>query len=131
MKPASHPSALRVQAVLGDRFGVLEFDESTKTAADAAAAVGCEVAEIAKSIIFRAATSGRAVLVIASDTNRVDEGKIAALLGEKIGRADSDFVKAATGFTIGGGRHAQCGFCPDLGQSRISHFRHADVAKRA
>ena len=53
MKPAESPSALKVQAVLGDRFEVLEFDASTRTAADAAAAIGCEVAEIAKSLIFR------------------------------------------------------------------------------
>ncbi|MBI2720468.1 MAG: YbaK/EbsC family protein [Rhizobiales bacterium] len=102
MKPATHPSALRVQAALGPRFEVLEFDASTRTAADAAAAVGCEVAQIAKSIIFRVEASGRAVLVIASGSNRVDESKIAALLGEKIGRADADFVRTQTGFAIGG-----------------------------
>ena len=62
MKPAESPSALKVQAALGDRFQVLEFDASTRTAADAAAAIGCEVAEIAKSLIFRGGTSGRAVL---------------------------------------------------------------------
>ena len=53
MKPAESPSALKVQAALGDRFKVMEFDASTRTAADAAAAIGCEVAEIAKSLIFR------------------------------------------------------------------------------
>ena len=53
MKPAESPSALKVQAALGDRFEVLEFDASTRTAADAAAAIGCEVAQIAKSLIFR------------------------------------------------------------------------------
>ena len=62
MKPAESPSALKVQAALGERFEVLEFDASTRTAADAAAAIGCEVAQIAKSLIFRGATSGRAVL---------------------------------------------------------------------
>ena len=102
MKPASAPSALKVQAVLGDRYAVLEFDAGTRTAADAAAAVGCTVAEIAKSLVFRAKESGRSVLVIASGTNRVDEKKISALLGEKIGRADADFVRAKTGFAIGG-----------------------------
>ena len=81
---------------------MLEFDASTKTAADAAAAIGCDVAQIAKSIIFRAQASGRAVLVIASGINRVDEKKITELLGEKIGRADADFVRAQTGFAIGG-----------------------------
>jgi prolyl-tRNA editing enzyme YbaK/EbsC (Cys-tRNA(Pro) deacylase) len=102
MKPAESPSALKVQAVLGDRFKVLEFDASTRTAADAAAAIGCEVAEIAKSLVFRAANSGRAVLIIASGVDRVDEKKAAAVLGEPIARADADFVREATGFAIGG-----------------------------
>ncbi len=102
MKPASAPSALRVQAVLGDRFTVLEFDAGTRTAADAAAAVGCTVAEIAKSLLFRARDSGRPVLVVASGVNRVDEKKVAAVIGEKIARADADFVRENTGFAIGG-----------------------------
>jgi len=102
MKPAESPSALKVQAVLGDRFEVLEFDASTRTAADAAAAIGCEVAEIAKSLIFRGAASGRAVLIVASGVDRVDEKKAAQALGEPIARADADFVREATGFAIGG-----------------------------
>ena len=101
MKPASAPSALRIQAVLGSRFTVLEFDAGTRTAGDAAAAVGCTVGQIAKSLVFRSA-SGRSVLVIASGANRVDEHKAAALIGERIGRADADFVREATGFAIGG-----------------------------
>jgi prolyl-tRNA editing enzyme YbaK/EbsC (Cys-tRNA(Pro) deacylase) len=102
MKPASAPSALKVQAVLGDRFAVMEFDAGTRTAADAAAAIGCEVAEIAKSLLFRAKDSGRPVLVVASGVNRVDEKKVAALIGEKIARADADFVRETTGYAIGG-----------------------------
>jgi prolyl-tRNA editing enzyme YbaK/EbsC (Cys-tRNA(Pro) deacylase) len=102
MKKASAPSALKVQAVLGDGFEVLEFDAGTRTAADAAAAIGCEVAEIAKSLLFRARESGRPVLVVASGVNRVDEKKVAALIGEKIARADADFVREKTGFAIGG-----------------------------
>jgi prolyl-tRNA editing enzyme YbaK/EbsC (Cys-tRNA(Pro) deacylase) len=98
VKPATHPSALKVQAVLGSSYKVLEFDASTKTAADAAAAVGCDVGQIAKSVIFKATASDRAVLVI----NRVDEKKVAALLGEKLERADADFVREKTGFAIGG-----------------------------
>jgi prolyl-tRNA editing enzyme YbaK/EbsC (Cys-tRNA(Pro) deacylase) len=101
MQPASAPSALKVQAVLGPGFRVLEFDAGTRTAAEAAAAIGCAVAQIAKSILFRA-ESGRPVLVVASGTNRVDERKVAALVGERIGRADAEFVRAATGFAIGG-----------------------------
>ena len=102
MKPATAPSALKVQAVLGDVYEVLEFDAGTRTAADAAAAIGCTVAEIAKSLVFRAKQSGRSVLVVASGDNRVDEKKVAVLLGEKIFRADADFVREMTGFAIGG-----------------------------
>jgi prolyl-tRNA editing enzyme YbaK/EbsC (Cys-tRNA(Pro) deacylase) len=101
MKPATAPSALKVQATLGPNFQVVEFEASTRTSEDAAAAVGCTVAEIAKSLVFRSA-SGRPVLVIASGANRVDEKKVRALLGEKIERADADFVRAMTGYAIGG-----------------------------
>jgi prolyl-tRNA editing enzyme YbaK/EbsC (Cys-tRNA(Pro) deacylase) len=101
MKPATSPSALKVQAVLGPDFQVLEFEASTRTSQDAAAAIGCTVAEIAKSLIFKAA-DGRPVLVIGSGANRVDEKKIRALLGQRIERADADFVRAATGYAIGG-----------------------------
>ena len=102
MKPATSASALKVQAVLGDGFDVLEFDTSTRTAADAAAAVGCTVGQIAKSLIFRAVDSGRPVLAIASGSVRVDEARLAELLGESIGRADAEFVREQTGFAIGG-----------------------------
>ena len=98
-------SAAKVQAALGARgysFEVLELDQSTRTAAEAAAAVGCEVAQIAKSILFRGMESGRPVLVIASGANRVDERAVADLLGEKLGKADADFVRRETGFAIGG-----------------------------
>lgn len=102
MRPATAASALKVQAILGRDYEVVEFEESTRTSADAAAAIGCEVAQIAKSLIFRAKESGRPVLVVASGTNRVDEKAVARLLGEKIERADADFVRQATGFAIGG-----------------------------
>ena len=101
MKPATAPSALKVQGVLGPDFQVLEFDASTRTSEEAAAAIGCTVAEIAKSLIFKAA-DGCPVLAIASGTNRVDEKKVRALLGQKIERADADLVRAATGYAIGG-----------------------------
>ncbi len=101
LRPAVAPSALKVQAALGDRFTVLEFDASTRTSEEAAAAIGCTVAQIAKSLVFRSA-SGRPVLVIASGGNRVDERKAAALLGEKMSRADPEFVRESTGFAIGG-----------------------------
>ncbi|MCW5771726.1 MAG: YbaK/EbsC family protein [Rhodospirillaceae bacterium] len=99
------PAAQRVQDVLtalGHAGRVRVMPASTRTSAEAAAAVGCTVAEIAKSIIFRAKPSQRAVLVMASGVNRVDEKKVAALVGEGIGKADADFVRARTGFVIGG-----------------------------
>ncbi|MDR3532169.1 MAG: YbaK/EbsC family protein [Rhodopila sp.] len=101
MKPASSDGAIRIQAILGDAFRVLEFDESTHSSAEAAAAIGCEVAQIAKSMLFRAA-DGRPVLVVASGANRVDEKKVAALLGQKIKRADPDFVLLHTRVAVGG-----------------------------
>ncbi|MFN3351382.1 YbaK/EbsC family protein [Pseudorhodoplanes sp.] len=101
MKPASAPGARRVQNLLGPGFAVVEFAAGTRTSAEAAAAIGCEVAQIAKSLVFRTA-SGQAVLVVASGVNRVDEKKVGALLGERIERADADFVRSATGYPIGG-----------------------------
>ncbi len=95
----------RVRAALAARgvgVEIRELDQTTRTAAEAAAAIGCDVAQIAKSIVFRGAISGRAVLVIAGGGNRVDEGAVAALLGEALGKADADFVRRETGFVIGG-----------------------------
>jgi prolyl-tRNA editing enzyme YbaK/EbsC (Cys-tRNA(Pro) deacylase) len=102
MRPALSASALRVQAALGDRHQVLEFERSVRTAAEAAATIGCTVAQIAKSVVFRAVTSGRSVLAIASGANRIDEDRVAALVGEPIARADANFVREVTGFAIGG-----------------------------
>ena len=102
MKRASNPTACRIQNLLGDAFEVLEFDESTRTAEDAAAAIGCTVAQIAKSLLFRTKEDNRPVLVVASGTNRVDEKKVGRLLAMTIRRADADFVRDATGFAIGG-----------------------------
>lgn len=101
MKPASSDGAIRIQGILGDAFQVLEFDQSTHSSAEAAEAVGCDVAQIAKSMLFRAA-DGRPVLVVASGGNRVDEKKVCALLGQKIKRADADFVLRHTGSAPGG-----------------------------
>lgn len=75
---------------------------STRTAQEAADALGCAPAQIAKSVVFRAKASDRPVLVIACGDNRVDEKKVSGVIGEKIGRADADFVRARTGFVIGG-----------------------------
>ena len=98
-------SAGRVRAAIAARgfdFEVREFPAGTRTSAQAAAAVGCEIGQIAKSMVFRAVDRGRPVLVVASGANRVDEAKVAALVGEGIGRADPDFVREKTGFAIGG-----------------------------
>ncbi|MEQ8816124.1 MAG: YbaK/EbsC family protein [Thalassobaculum sp.] len=99
------PSAQRVQDLLAARglaLTVVEMPDSTRTSAEAAAACGCTVAQIGKSMVFRAADSGRPVLAVASGVNRVDEKKLAAALGEPLGRADPDFVRASTGYAIGG-----------------------------
>ena len=81
---------------------VVELSESTRTSAEAAAAIGCEVEEIAKSIVFYVKDTLRPILVIASGTNRVDEKKLKKLVGGKLKRADADFVREVTGFVIGG-----------------------------
>ena len=97
-------SAQRVQdalAAAGVSTRIVEYDVPARTSAEAAAVLGCAVGQIAKSLIFRAA-SGSPVLVIASGAHRVDEAKVAALAGEPIGKADADFVRAVTGYAIGG-----------------------------
>ncbi len=99
------PSAQKVQdalAKLGVSLHVVEMPQSTRTSADAAAAVGCAVAQIAKSLVFRGKTSNRPVLVIASGANRVDERKLARLVEEKIDKPSADYVREQTGFVIGG-----------------------------
>ncbi|WP_428484581.1 YbaK/EbsC family protein [Rhodopila sp.] len=101
MRSATSEGTRRVQAILGNTFHVLEFEQSTHSSAGAAAAVGCDLARIAKSMLFRTA-DGQPVLVVASGANRVDEKKVTALVGRKIVRADLDFVQRHTGFTVGG-----------------------------
>jgi len=81
---------------------ILELGRSTRSAVEAAAALGCQVDQIAKSLVFRGTESDRGVLVIASGANRVDEAKLAALVGEPVAKADAAFVRARTGFAIGG-----------------------------
>ncbi|MGP1358935.1 YbaK/EbsC family protein [Roseicyclus sp.] len=98
-------SVKRVARVLeeaGLEAGIVEMPDSTRTAAEAAAAVGCTLDQIAKSIIFRAEEHGTAVLFITAGGNRVDAGKASALAGEALGKADADLIRAQTGFVIGG-----------------------------
>ena len=98
-------SAQKVQDAL-DAFGmtlqVVELPASTRSAAEAAQAIGCQVGQIAKSLVFMGKKTGYPVLVIASGVNRVNEKQIGELLGESIAKADADFVRQQTGFVIGG-----------------------------
>lgn len=81
---------------------IVMLADAARTSQQAADALGIEVGQIAKSLVFRGHASGEAVLVIASGANRVDESKVAALIGERIDRAAPDFVRLATGYAIGG-----------------------------
>ncbi|MBP9904148.1 MAG: YbaK/EbsC family protein [Rhodoferax sp.] len=98
----------RVAQVLqanGHGHAPMMLDEAARTAQQAADALGIELGQIAKSIIFKRKPDAMAVLVITSGDRRVDEKKVQALIcpqGYKLGRADADFVKASTGFSIGG-----------------------------
>ena len=87
---------------LGLGHEIVDLGLSARTAADAAAAVGCRVDQIAKSLVFRLRDSGRPLLVVTSGAHRVDEARVAALVGERLERADAAFVRAETGFAIGG-----------------------------
>lgn len=81
---------------------MIEHAESTRTAQEAADRAGCQLGQIVKSLIFRGKTSGKPILVLTSGANRVDEKRISEYAGESIRRADADFVRAVTGFVIGG-----------------------------
>ena len=87
---------------LGLTLQVVELPNSTRTAVEAAQAIGCQVGQIVKSIIFKGKRSERPFLVIASGSNRVNEKTIEALIDEPLGKADADFVRQHTGFVIGG-----------------------------
>jgi len=98
-------SAQIVQDVIiqsGYNNQVIELPQSARTAQEAADALNCKVAQIAKSIIFRLVESNYPVLVIASGVNRVNEKQIELQLNQKLGKADAEFVREHTGFVIGG-----------------------------
>lgn len=105
-KPESlSKSAQSVQEALVKRglpLKVVELSASTRTAQEAAEAIGCTVGQIAKSLIFRTVTTKRPILVIASGINRVNEKALEQHIGEKIEKADADFIRDVTGFAIGG-----------------------------
>jgi prolyl-tRNA editing enzyme YbaK/EbsC (Cys-tRNA(Pro) deacylase) len=99
----SGASVERVRAALlaaGHADSIRAFPDGTRSAADAAAAIGCDVAQIAKSLVFR--SGDRPVLVLASGAVRVDEARLAAALGAPIARAEGRWVREVTGFAIGG-----------------------------
>lgn len=91
----------RALQTLGHPHAPVMLSDAARTAQEAADALGVQLGQIAKSVIFRRKQDDAAVLVVTSGDRRVDEKKVSALVG-KVGRADADFVKARTGFTIGG-----------------------------
>ncbi len=96
---------LRIKEAL-DQSGIetiiKEFPSSTRTAQEAADAIGCTISQIAKSIIFKSKESGKPILIITSGSNRVDEKKVEKLINESLEKADADFVLNQTGYIIGG-----------------------------
>jgi prolyl-tRNA editing enzyme YbaK/EbsC (Cys-tRNA(Pro) deacylase) len=105
MSDLLNPTARKIQTIL-DQLGynckVIEFQETTRTSVDAAARVECSLGQIVKSLIFRGKISGKPILILTSGANRVDTRKVTSLIGEKIDRADPEFVRSCTGFAIGG-----------------------------
>ncbi|MCB1384477.1 MAG: YbaK/EbsC family protein [Nitratireductor sp.] len=100
--PSSTERVRRALEASGLPLEIIEFPTSTRTAQEAADAIGCTVGQIVKSLVFRGETSGEAIMVLASGSNRVDLALLAQAAGEKPGKADADFVRAETGFAIGG-----------------------------
>jgi prolyl-tRNA editing enzyme YbaK/EbsC (Cys-tRNA(Pro) deacylase) len=121
MSPKLAKSAASVQEAL-DKLGleckVLELPDSTRTAADAASSIGCDITQIVKSLIFRTKNSGKPVLVLASGPNQVDIKTIEDRVGESITKADADFVREVTGFAIGG--------IPPIGHKNAIDFIYID-----
>ena len=87
---------------LGITAQVTEMPASTRTASDAAGAVGCEIGQIVKSLVFKSRGTGGPLLVLVSGADRVDEARLAEVAGGEVERADASFVRSRTGFAIGG-----------------------------
>lgn len=100
--PASARQVAEAARSLGLTVEVVEMGESTRTAQDAAAACGCDTAQIVKSLVFRGAESGEAYLFLVSGPTRLDEALAASAAGEPLTRADPEFVRDRTGYAIGG-----------------------------
>ena len=95
----------RVEAgarALGLEIRVQQMSQSTRSAEEAAAACGCAVAQIVKSLVFRGRSSGRPIMLLVSGANRVDEKGVAAAIGEPVMRPDAQYVRDVTGYAIGG-----------------------------
>ena len=98
-------AAQRVQDALkamGVTCQVVELPESTRSAAEAAQAIGCRVEQIVKSLVFRGQSTNRPILAVVSGGNRVDEEKLAVLVAEPVAKADAEYVRQRTGYAIGG-----------------------------
>jgi prolyl-tRNA editing enzyme YbaK/EbsC (Cys-tRNA(Pro) deacylase) len=100
--PSSAQRVVDAATQLGLAPQIVIMADSTRTAGEAAAACGCEVAQIVKSLVFRGANSGTPYLFLVSGKNRVDEQKVAKLIGEGLTRPDAAYVRGTTGFAIGG-----------------------------
>ena len=114
-------SAVSVQEALNRlhlECKVIELPSSTRTALDAATSIGCDIKQIVKSLIFKTKKTDKPVLVLASGPNQVDVKIIQSYVGESITKPDADFVKAVTGFTIGG--------IPPLGHKNGIEFIYID-----
>jgi hypothetical protein len=123
----------------GISTSIIEYDVPARTSAEAAAVLRCSVAQIAKSLVFRA-TSGAPVLVIASGANRVDEAKVSAVVGESVGRADAVFVRerandadrpgtAAPRYRLRSGGYATRGFRCRLPTSCVSPREQLSISR--
>jgi prolyl-tRNA editing enzyme YbaK/EbsC (Cys-tRNA(Pro) deacylase) len=111
----ANPSVERVRSALeraGLRPEIVELPGAARTAQAAASFLGCDVGQIANSLVFRAQSSDGALLVMSSGARRVDTARLSALLGEPVGKADADFVRSRTGFAIGG--------VPPVGHSEVA-----------
>lgn len=105
MSPELSQKAQKIQQILktwGISGEVIELPTSTRTAQEAAQAIGCAVGQIAKSLIFRGVRSGKPILIVASGSNRVNEARLAEIVGESVAKAEASFVRLHTGFAIGG-----------------------------
>jgi prolyl-tRNA editing enzyme YbaK/EbsC (Cys-tRNA(Pro) deacylase) len=101
----THSGVRRVREALEERGfepEILELEQTARSAAEAADALGVRVEQIVKSLVFRGRRTGRPVLVLAGGSNRVDENRVSHLLSEPVGMADAAYVREKTGFSIGG-----------------------------